>query len=90
MPQELVSKFPPSDRQIFLATIIRVTGESPGPENILSSKFLSCRENSRTITRNDVVAVFHKGGSFPNLDGAGQSYFSLMGIEYAYQTVFII
>jgi len=55
---------------------------------ILSSKFLSCRANSRMITRNPVVAVFHNGGSFPNFDGAGQSYFNLIGIEYAYQTVF--
>ena len=54
-------------------------------ENLLSSRFLSCSANSRTITKNAVVAVFHKGGSFPNFDGAGQSYFSLIGIENAYQ-----
>ena len=40
------------------------------------------------MTRNAVVAVFHKGGSFPNFDGAGQSYFILMGIEYAYKMTF--
>jgi len=37
------------------------------------------------ITRDAVVAVFHKGESFPNFDGTGQSYFNLMGIEYAYR-----
>jgi hypothetical protein len=30
-----------------------------------------------------VVAIFHRGGSEPNLDGAGQSYFNLMGRAYA-------
>ena len=35
-----------------------------------------------------MVAVFHKGGSFPNFDGAGQSYLSLIGIEYVYRMVF--
>ena len=30
-----------------------------------------------------VVAVFHSGWSFPNLEGAGHSYFSLIGMEYA-------
>ena len=59
-------------------------GESPRRKGLLSSRFLSCKENSRTITRNAVVAVFHRGGSFPNFDGAGQSYFNLMGIEYVY------
>ncbi|ELU40362.1 hypothetical protein AG1IA_05608 [Rhizoctonia solani AG-1 IA] len=29
-----------------------------------------------------VVAVFHSGRSFPNFEGAGQSYLSLIGIEY--------
>ena len=38
---------------------------------------------SRTMLRKLVVAVFHSGRSFPNFDGGGQSYLSLIGIEYA-------
>lgn len=39
--------------------------------------------HSLTIRKKLPVAVFHSGGSLPNFDGAGQSYLSLIGIEYA-------
>jgi hypothetical protein len=39
--------------------------------------------HSFTTLRRQLVAGFHSGGFFPNLDGAGQSYFDLTGIEYA-------
>lgn len=43
--------------------------------------------HSFTIRRKHLVAVFHNGGSCPNLDDGGQSYLSLIGIEYAYHRV---
>ena len=35
------------------------------------------------IARQLVAAVLNNGKSEPNLDGAGQSYLSLIGMEYA-------
>jgi hypothetical protein len=51
--------------------------------DLLSPNDLVCWVHSLTIRKKHVVAVFQIGWSFPNFDGEGQSYFSLIGIEYA-------
>lgn len=45
-----------------------------------------CGPHSFTTCNKLVVAVFHSGASLPNFEGSGHSYFSLTGIEYAYNT----
>jgi len=42
--------------------------------------------HSFTIARKHDVAVFHRGGSFPNFEALGHSYFILIGIAYVWKT----
>lgn len=39
--------------------------------------------------KKQMVAVFHSGGSEPNLEGAGASYLSFTGTEYAFGNVLV-
>ncbi len=54
-------------------------------ESLLSRSFLIWSPHSLTIRKKLVVAVFQSGWSLPNFEGAGHSYFSLIGMEYACQ-----
>ena len=70
-------------RDLCIHTSARLPVVAPERHSPPSSAF-TIGATSLTTCRKHVVAVFHSGwSSFPNLNGAGHSYLSLIGIEYA-------
>jgi hypothetical protein len=81
-----VHGLPPNCREIVWAQSCANFGMTEPFEDIysLDCKRMTCGTAFSMIRRKLVEAVFHSEGSLgPNLDDAGQSYLSLIGMEYA-------